>query len=193
MVLILCQTDIFLEFHRQPFCIHAGEEPSAFPQRRLKLDLSRVNTSSKLQSLLEGLLEPAWEDRLTVKQAQAVLTGHSSSQRAQRAEQARARPSFGDWGWSNPRDRSAQSSRNAQVAVCRCVSCQCTQSVCINRLSAGRVAGPGSLHSHLLCSTDAAAGCVHLRCCYVVSAVSQSAPSCVMFPSCVMLDYVSSM
>ena len=52
-----------------------------------------------------------------MKQAQAVLTGHSSSQRAQRAEQARARPSFGDWGWSNSRDRSAESSRSAQVAV----------------------------------------------------------------------------
>ena len=92
-----------------------GEEPSSFPQRRLKLDFSRVSTSPKLQALLEGLLEPTWEDRLTIKQAQAVLTGQSRSQQAQRAEQVRSRPSFGDWGWETPRDRSAQSSRSAQV------------------------------------------------------------------------------
>lgn len=89
-----------------------GEEPISFPQRRLKLDFSRVSTSPKLQALLEGLLEPAWEDRLTVKQAQAVLTGQ---RRSQRAEQANSRPNFGDWGWETPRDSPAQSRRTAQV------------------------------------------------------------------------------
>lgn len=92
----------------------SGEEPSSFPQRRLKPDFSSVSTSPKLQTLLEGLLEPTWEDRLTVKQAHSVLAGRSSPQQSQPAQQARARPSFGDWGWSNPRDSNAQSSSKRQ-------------------------------------------------------------------------------
>lgn len=97
----------------------AGEEPSSFPHRRLKPDFSSVSTSPKLQTLLEGLLEPTWEDRLTVKQAQSVLAGRSSPQQSQRAQQARPRPSFGDWGWSNSRDSSAQSSSKRQVTPWR--------------------------------------------------------------------------
>ncbi len=53
----------------------AGKPPSAFPQRRLRLDLSSLKASPQMQALLAGLLEPAWEDRLTAAEARAMLAG----------------------------------------------------------------------------------------------------------------------
>ena len=53
----------------------AGKPPSAFPQRRLRLDLDSLAASPKMQALLTGLLEPAWEDRLTAAEARAMLAG----------------------------------------------------------------------------------------------------------------------
>eukprot|EP00891_Asterochloris_glomerata_P002711 jgi/Astpho2/2711/Aster-00897 len=53
----------------------SGKPPSAFPQRRLRLDLSSLKASPQMQALLAGLLEPAWEDRLTAAEARAMLAG----------------------------------------------------------------------------------------------------------------------
>lgn len=48
--------------------------PSTFPQNRLKLDISGLNdVSDTFAELLEGLLEPLPEDRLTANQAKEVI------------------------------------------------------------------------------------------------------------------------
>lgn len=95
-----------------------GESPSSFPQRRLNIDFSRVNMSSRLNGLLEGLLQPAWEDRLTASQAKAVLAGQGPTsqqqQRQQQQQESRARNHFTQDGWEEKR---ARFSSDAQVKM----------------------------------------------------------------------------
>ena len=76
--------------------------------------------SSRLNGLLEGLLQPAWEDRLTASQAKAVLAGQGpTSQQQQRQQQqqhqeSRARNPFSQDGWEGKR---ARFSSDAQVKM----------------------------------------------------------------------------
>lgn len=104
----------------------SGEPPSSFPQRRLNIDFSRVNMSSRLNGLLEGLLQPAWEDRLTASQAKAVLAGQGpTSQQQQRQQQqqhqeSRARNPFSQDGWEGKRARfssDAQANNDEQESA----------------------------------------------------------------------------
>eukprot|EP00873_Tetraselmis_striata_P000501 jgi/Tetstr1/420765/TSEL_011842.t1 len=54
----------------------SGQPPSAFPQARLRIDFSqRVSAGPRLEELLNGLLDPLPEDRMTAKEALAVLKG----------------------------------------------------------------------------------------------------------------------
>ena len=53
----------------------SGRPPSAFPLQRMRLDLSGVRMGPQLDALLEGLLEPAVEDRLAAEEALALLKG----------------------------------------------------------------------------------------------------------------------
>ena len=95
----------------------AGELPSSFPQRRLKVDFSRVDMSQRLDTLLNGLLQPAWEDRLTAAQAQAVLSGktRSNEQQQQHQRDRSGWDMFGQDGQESGRERSRHSGRGRQV------------------------------------------------------------------------------
>ena len=92
--------------------------PSSFPQRRLLVDFSQVDMSPRLNRLLQGLLQPAWEDRLTATQAKAVLTGNapSSSQQSQRQRQQKGWNVFHEGAWEDRRQRSRGSS-SSQVRL----------------------------------------------------------------------------
>ncbi|DBB16730.1 TPA: hypothetical protein ACH3X3_014973 [Trebouxia sp. C0006] len=92
----------------------SGEPPSAYPQRRLKVDFSRVEMSPRLSSLLEGLLQPAYEDRLTATQAKAVLAGQGSARQQQRQQQKAWNP-FSQDGWEEARQESKTSSSDRQA------------------------------------------------------------------------------
>ena len=76
----------------------------------------------RLKTLLNGLLQPAWEDRLSASQAQAVLTGQlqGSQQQQQQQQQRRDRQGwnvFGQDGWENARQSSRQSDSNGRVRI----------------------------------------------------------------------------
>ncbi|KAL0038775.1 hypothetical protein WJX79_007294 [Trebouxia sp. C0005] len=92
----------------------SGEPPSAFPQRRLKVDFSRVEMSPRLSGLLEGLLQPAHEDRLTATQAKAVLAGQGPAK--QQRQQQKAWNPFSQDGWEEARQGSRTSSSDRQAA-----------------------------------------------------------------------------
>lgn len=68
--------------------------------------------NERLSSLLTGLLQPAWEDRLTVAQAQDVLAGKARSSRQQRQQSP-----FGQHGreYSSQRSRGPRSGRQVIV------------------------------------------------------------------------------
>lgn len=53
----------------------SGRPPSAFPVDRMRLDLSNVAMSRQLRAVVEGLLEPVLEDRLSATEAAALLEG----------------------------------------------------------------------------------------------------------------------
>ncbi|KAL4535053.1 hypothetical protein Ndes2526A_g05906 [Nannochloris sp. 'desiccata'] len=53
----------------------SGRPPSAFPVDRMRLDLSSVVMGPVLESVVEGLLEPVLEDRLSAEEALNILTG----------------------------------------------------------------------------------------------------------------------
>ncbi|DBA99977.1 TPA: Protein kinase, variant 2 [Trebouxia sp. C0004] len=93
----------------------SGEPPSAFPQRRLKVDFSRVEMSPCLNSLLEGLLQPAYEDRLTATQAKAVLAGQGPAKQQQRQQQQKAWNPFSQDGWEEARQGSRTSSSDRRA------------------------------------------------------------------------------
>ena len=100
---------------------NAGEMPSSFPQRRLQIDFSQVDMSPRLNRLLQGLLQPAWEDRLTATQAKAVLAGNasSSSQQSQRQrQQQKGWNIFNEGAWEDRRQRSRGSTSSSQVRLC---------------------------------------------------------------------------
>ena len=59
--------------------LRAGQGPGTFPKEGLRLDFSKVLMSPRLRVLLEGLLEPLVEKRLTADQALAVLRKPSQS------------------------------------------------------------------------------------------------------------------
>lgn len=67
----------------------------------------------RLDTLLSGLLQPAWEDRLTAAQAQDVLAGKARSSQQQREPNP-----FGQKGWENSRQRSRGSRSGRQVTLC---------------------------------------------------------------------------
>lgn len=89
-----------------------GEQPSAFPQRRLMVDFSRVDMNERLDRLLAGLLQPAWEDRLTAAQARDVLEGKARGSQQQRRQQ---QDPFSQNDWENARQRARGSSSGRQV------------------------------------------------------------------------------
>ena len=99
--------------------VFVGEPPSAFPQRRLKVDFSRIEMSPRLNNLLEGLLQPAYEDRLTATQAKAVLAGQGPAKQQQRQQQKAWNP-FGQDGWEEARQGPRRSSSDRQVSYCNC-------------------------------------------------------------------------
>ncbi|GAB4823289.1 hypothetical protein N2152v2_010335 [Parachlorella kessleri] len=65
----------------------SGQPPSAFPQDRLRLRFDGVAMSSRLRLLVEGLLEPLVEDRMTARQAMGVLRGDAAPAGRQYAAQ----------------------------------------------------------------------------------------------------------
>ncbi len=75
--------------------------------------------SPRLNSLLEGLLQPAYEDRLTATQAKAVLAGQGpAKQQQQRQQQQKAWNPFSQDGWEEARQGSKTSSSDRQVSCC---------------------------------------------------------------------------
>lgn len=106
-MLLLC-----FAFLRRLLFDSAGEPPSAFPQRRLKVDFSRVHMSQRLETLLTGLLQPAWEDRPTAAQAQKVLDGRADSSQQQRRQD---RFSQNVWERSGGESRSSGSGRQVSM------------------------------------------------------------------------------
>ena len=88
-------------------CAFVGEPPSSFPEQRLKIDFSKVEMSHRLRNLLEGLLGPAWEDRLTATQAQALLAG----QQQRRHQDTRGWNSSSQESWEDMQSRSSASGR----------------------------------------------------------------------------------
>lgn len=58
-----------------------GRPPSAFPVDRMRIDFSSAELSSKMRRLLEGLLEPVAEDRLTASEALSVIEGSDIKER----------------------------------------------------------------------------------------------------------------
>lgn len=53
----------------------SGRPPSVFPVDRMRLDLSSVVMGPVLESVVEGLLEPVLEDRLSAEEALNILSG----------------------------------------------------------------------------------------------------------------------
>lgn len=73
----------------------------------------------RLQTLLNGLLQPASEDRLTASQAQAVLAGQSqgSQQQQQQRRERQGWNVFGEDSWENARQRARQSDSSRRVRI----------------------------------------------------------------------------
>ncbi len=90
--------------------------------------------SPRLNDLLEGLLQPTWEDRLTASQAKAVLAGQAgaSQQQQRRQQEQKAWNPFSQDGWEDTRQRSRASSSDRQVSL----SCSCVQNVPVGLPSA---------------------------------------------------------
>lgn len=78
------------------------------------VDFSRVDLNDRLDRLLAGLLQPAWEDRLTAAQAQDVLAGKRRGSQQQRQQQ---QDPFSQNDWENARQRSRGSGSGRQVIV----------------------------------------------------------------------------
>ena len=74
--------------------------------------------SPRLNSLLEGLLQPAYEDRLTATQAKAVLAGQGPAKQQQRQQQQKAWNPFSQDGWEEAQQGSRTSSSDRQVSYC---------------------------------------------------------------------------
>jgi len=55
--------------------VMSGRPPSAFPVDRMRLDLSSVTMGSRLEAVVEGLLEPVLEDRMTGEEALQFCLG----------------------------------------------------------------------------------------------------------------------
>lgn len=72
--------------------------------------------SPRLSGLLEGLLQPAHEDRLTATQAKAVLAGQGPAK--QQRQQQKAWNPFSQDGWEEARQGSRTSSSDRQVSYC---------------------------------------------------------------------------
>lgn len=64
----------------QTYVCNAGKPPSAFPQDRLHIDFSgEVSIGRQLASVVDGLLEPLVEDRLTAADALDILSEESQT------------------------------------------------------------------------------------------------------------------
>lgn len=58
------------------YLLSGGKNPSAFPQTRLRIEFrSRITVGPRLATVLEGLLDPLPEDRLTATEAKNLLLG----------------------------------------------------------------------------------------------------------------------
>ena len=55
----------------------SASSPSEFPQSRLKIDFKGLTMSRKLSEVLDGLLEPAPEDRPSIAEVRAILRSRS--------------------------------------------------------------------------------------------------------------------
>ena len=51
----------------------AGRKPSSFAQARMRIDGSGLRLPPRIEALVEGLLEPLQEERMTAAQALATL------------------------------------------------------------------------------------------------------------------------
>jgi len=69
----------------------SGRPPSAFPIDRMRLDISSVVMGPVLESVVEGLLEPVLEDRLTAEEALNILAGKGSQKTPAAASAAKIR------------------------------------------------------------------------------------------------------
>ena len=64
-----------------------GKPPSAFPQERLRIDFQEVvQVGPALAAVLEGLLEPLVEDRISASDALATLNGQNPGREVARCE-----------------------------------------------------------------------------------------------------------
>ncbi|WIA18005.1 hypothetical protein OEZ85_009492 [Tetradesmus obliquus] len=89
----------------------SGQPPGAFPQQRMRIAYrDRVTVGKQLGELLDGLLEPLAEDRLTPQEAIDVATGKAAKRRkkaaAAAAQQAGAAAAAGQAGMVRLRDGS---------------------------------------------------------------------------------------
>ncbi|KAF6262994.1 kinase-like domain-containing protein [Scenedesmus sp. NREL 46B-D3] len=67
----------------------SGQPPGAFPQQRMRIGYrDRVTVGKQLGELLDGLLEPLAEDRLTPQEALDVASGKAGKRRKQAAAAA---------------------------------------------------------------------------------------------------------
>lgn len=58
----------------------AGQPPNAFPQDRMQVQFrDALNLDPAMAALLEGLLEPQIEDRISAAEALGLLTGDMSA------------------------------------------------------------------------------------------------------------------
>ena len=67
----------FSDLQVQFECGMSGRPPGDFPQERFRTDLSELQgiVGPRMQAILEGLLDPHTEDRMTAAQALSVLRG----------------------------------------------------------------------------------------------------------------------
>lgn len=69
----------------------SGQPPGAFPQARMRINYKdKVTVGPRLSELLDGLLEPLAEDRLTPQEALDIVTGKAAKRRKRAAEQQQA-------------------------------------------------------------------------------------------------------
>ena len=58
----------------------AGKPPTAFPQDRMRISVgAHVDVTPRLAAVLEGLLDPLVEDRMSAREALDTLTGSQRS------------------------------------------------------------------------------------------------------------------
>lgn len=94
------------------YLISGGRSPLSFPQKKLRVDFSEVVVSDRLRAAIEGLLEPAPEDRMEPATARDVLTGRQAVARPgqTRAREERPQPA---WVFEDPTPSTSSEDQTA--------------------------------------------------------------------------------